>query len=51
MKRGICFTAIGDKAAGGITEGRKSIKEREHIRKCWGDKEEIGNDSERKREK
>lgn len=27
MKRGICFTAVGDKAAEGITQGRKSMKE------------------------
>lgn len=28
MKRGICFTAVGDKVAEGITEDRKSMKER-----------------------
>lgn len=33
MKRGICFTAVGDKAAEGITEDRKGMKNGEHMRK------------------
>lgn len=32
MKRGICFTAVGDKAAEGITDDRKSMEERRRHR-------------------